>query len=92
MSSLSTHVLDTAHGCPAEGVALELTDATGVVLFTGTTNADGRCPGIPALDPGTYALTFAVAERWARFQLRAGSVVNPFTQPALGAFRCPLTL
>jgi 5-hydroxyisourate hydrolase len=62
MSSLSTHVLDTAHGCPAEGVALELTDAAGIVLFTGTTNADGRCPGIPALDPGTYAMTFAVAE------------------------------
>lgn len=62
MSSLSTHVLDTAHGCPAEGVALELTDAVGTVLFTGTTNADGRCPGIPALAAGTYVLTFAVAD------------------------------
>ncbi|QSR17691.1 hydroxyisourate hydrolase [Novosphingobium sp. KA1] len=62
LSTLSTHVLDTAHGCPAAGVALELADAAGTVLFTGTTNADGRCPGLPALAPGTYALTFAVAD------------------------------
>lgn len=62
MSSLSTHVLDTAHGCPAEGVALELTDAADAVLFAGTTNAEGRCSGIPALDPGNYVLTFAVAD------------------------------
>ncbi|EIZ81040.1 5-hydroxyisourate hydrolase [Novosphingobium sp. Rr 2-17] len=61
MSSLSTHVLDTAHGCPAAGVLLELTSASGEVLFVGATNEDGRCPGIPALAIGNYRLTFAVA-------------------------------
>lgn len=61
MSSLSTHVLDTAHGCPAQGIALELTAADGALLFAGATDADGRCPGIPALAVGTYRLTFAVA-------------------------------
>lgn len=61
MSSLSTHVLDTAHGCPAAGVSLELQSAEGALLFTGSTNADGRCPGIPPLDPGRYRLIFAVA-------------------------------
>jgi 5-hydroxyisourate hydrolase len=62
MSSLSTHVLDTAHGCPAAGIALALTDATGATLFAGETNADGRCPGMPALEAGRYKLTFLVAD------------------------------
>ncbi|MPS68565.1 hydroxyisourate hydrolase [Novosphingobium aerophilum] len=74
MSTLSTHVLDTAHGCPAEGIALELAGAGGAVLFTGTTNADGRCPGIPALDPGAYRLTFAVA---AYFRGRGMTLPEP---------------
>lgn len=60
-TTLSTHVLDTMHGRPAAGVLLRLEDVFGVVLFTGTTNADGRCPGIPPLPPGRYALVFAVA-------------------------------
>lgn len=62
MSTLSTHVLDTAHGCPAAGVALTLADGAGAALFEGVTNADGRCPGVPELAPGTYRLTFAVAD------------------------------
>jgi len=62
MSSLSTHVLDTAHGCPAAGVALSLTAADGAVLFSGETDADGRCPGLPALPAGRYKLTFEVAD------------------------------
>ncbi|MDG2533037.1 hydroxyisourate hydrolase [Sphingomonas sp. HITSZ_GF] len=61
MSSLSTHVLDTAHGCPAAGVAVSLSGTSGQ-LFSGTTNEDGRCPGMPALDPGTYSLEFRVAD------------------------------
>ncbi|SFF86302.1 5-hydroxyisourate hydrolase [Novosphingobium sp. CF614] len=62
MSSLSTHVLDTAHGCPAAGVALSLATMTGTVLFEGETNADGRCPGLPDVSSGCYSLTFAVAD------------------------------
>lgn len=61
MSTLSTHVLDTMHGRPAAGVKLRLEDAFGVALFTGQTNDDGRCPGMPELPPGRYALTFEVA-------------------------------
>lgn len=61
MTTLSTHVLDTMHGRPATGVRLALEDAAGAVLFTGETNADGRCPGMPELAPGRYALVFAVA-------------------------------
>lgn len=62
MSTLSTHVLDTAHGCPAPGVALALSTGSGQVLFEGETDADGRCRGFPEIPPGVYRLTFAVAE------------------------------
>jgi 5-hydroxyisourate hydrolase len=61
MSSLSTHVLDTAHGRPAAGMALRLSTAGGEALFAGETNADGRCPGMPALAPGRYRIAFEVA-------------------------------
>ena len=41
MSTLSTHVLDTAHGRPAAGMKIELW-SLGKLLKTVTTNADGR--------------------------------------------------
>ena len=62
MTSLSTHVLDTAHGRPAAGVALRLLGADGAELFTGETNADGRCPGLPPVTAGRYRLEFAAAD------------------------------
>lgn len=62
MNTLSTHVLDTAHGTPASGVAIELIAEGGSVLFTGTTNADGRCPDLPQVPSGGYHLRFAVAD------------------------------
>ena len=62
MISLSTHVLDTMHGAPAAGVALVLADASGTALYRGTTNADGRCPDLPALSAGRYRLSFGVAD------------------------------
>ncbi len=61
MSSLSTHVLDTAHGRPAADVAVRLSSADGTLLFCAVTDRDGRCPGLPALDAGRYRLEFAVA-------------------------------
>ncbi|MEA3066077.1 MAG: 5-hydroxyisourate hydrolase [Sphingomonadales bacterium] len=63
MSTLSTHVLDTMHGRPAAGMAVVLSARDGEIS-RGTTDADGRCPGlVPAdLAPGRYALRFAVAD------------------------------
>jgi len=55
---ISTHVLDTAKGHPAEGVAITLEDDRGVIA-RGITNADGRLKLID--DPpaaGTYRITF----------------------------------
>lgn len=60
MSSISTHVLDTMHGCPAPGVALVLRSGSDL-LFEGRTDADGRCRDLPALPPGRYRIEFAVA-------------------------------
>lgn len=60
MSSLSTHVLDTTHGCPAAGVEVTLL-AGGDILYEGATDADGRCRDLPPLAPGRYVIEFGVA-------------------------------
>jgi 5-hydroxyisourate hydrolase len=68
MGKLTTHVLDTANGCPAAGmqVALYRLDAAGAVpIKTLQLNHDGRADG-PLLDgatllPGRYRLLFSVA-------------------------------
>lgn len=61
MSSLSTHVLDTALGLPAQGVPVRLYQDD-VVLATGATNDDGRIAELaPKLELGTYRLWFDVA-------------------------------
>jgi len=62
MTTLSTHVLDTAQGRPAAGMAITLANAAGEVVFRGVTNADGRCPELAAPGPGAYRLDFAVAD------------------------------
>jgi type VI secretion system protein ImpL len=36
-------------------------------------------------------IIFSVGGRLAMFEMQAGSVLNPFALPALGAFRCPET-
>jgi 5-hydroxyisourate hydrolase len=68
MGHLSTHVLDTAHGCPAAGmnVTLQRLDVQGVTtLRRFALDADGRA-GAPLLDGATmavgrYRLVFEVA-------------------------------
>ena len=55
-SALTTHVLDTAAGTPAIGMALELwrMDPDPVLLARAVTNADGRTDQ-PLLTPETFA-------------------------------------
>lgn len=83
MGHLSTHVLDTMHGCPAAGmkVALFRLDGSGntasAPLRTLTLNADGRNDAGPLLDAahmtaGRYRLVFSVGEYF-----RARGVVLP---------------
>ncbi len=66
MTGLTTHVLDTASGKPAEGLKIELYHVDGDLrrhLKTVITNADGRVDGGPILvgesfRAGTYELLF----------------------------------
>lgn len=70
MGRLTTHVLDTASGRPAAGMAVELFDGEGIRLKAVVTNADGRCDA-PLLAgeefrPGRYELRFHTAEHFRR--------------------------
>ena len=67
MGTLSTHVLDTSAGRPAEGVAVELRSADGSVLGEARTDADGRVGSIGPvrLDAGDYTLRFDTAAYFA---------------------------
>lgn len=79
---LSTHVLDTMHGCPAAGmgVALYRTDGEQATLIKRfTLNADGRNPDGPLIDNdsirvGTYRLVFEVK---AYFDARGVALPEP---------------
>jgi 5-hydroxyisourate hydrolase len=56
--SVSTHVLDTGAGAPAQGVRVELARERAVVA-SGTTDADGRIAALAVdLEPGAYELVF----------------------------------
>ncbi|AEN13261.1 MULTISPECIES: hydroxyisourate hydrolase [unclassified Streptomyces] len=56
-ASVSTHVLDTSIGRPAEAVTVSLAARDGderyVTLGASATDADGRCTDLPALPEGT---------------------------------------
>jgi 5-hydroxyisourate hydrolase len=81
MGHLSTHVLDTAHGCPAAGmkVMLQRIEPGGAVTIKAfALNHDGRAEG-PLLDAaamaaGRYRLVFEVA---AYFRARGLTLPEP---------------
>jgi 5-hydroxyisourate hydrolase len=57
-TSLSTHVLDTEHGRPAQDVRVELHEGDRL-LAEGRTDGDGRIADLaPGLGPGVYRLVF----------------------------------
>jgi 5-hydroxyisourate hydrolase len=65
MSTISTHVLDTSLGKPAQGIRVEL-EYGGAMIGSGVTDADGRVvdlvPKSASLESGDYLLTFFVGE------------------------------
>ena len=69
---LTTHILDTARGCPAKGVRIDLYRLYGdewKLMKTAISNDDGRTDG-PMIDKGrmevgTYELVFAVGDYFA---------------------------
>lgn len=71
MSGLTTHVLDTARGVPAAGLAvrLEREQAEGwTVVAEAATDADGRAAPLPdgALRAGRHRLVFATGPYFDR--------------------------
>jgi 5-hydroxyisourate hydrolase len=79
---LSTHVLDTMHGCPARGMAVALYAMKGAeaslmkrfVLNEDGRNPDGALIESAALVAGTYRLVFEVA---AYFRSRGVKLPEP---------------
>lgn len=65
MSTLSTHVLDTALGRPAQGIRVTL-ESSDDLVGSGTTDTDGRVRDLQRKDEplgeGSYRLTFYVAD------------------------------
>jgi 5-hydroxyisourate hydrolase len=65
-SPITSHILDTSLGKPAEGIVIEVEQSVGEGTWTAvgrdTTNADGRAGALlssdAALAPGIYRLTF----------------------------------
>lgn len=79
VGKLTTHVLDTAHGCPAAHVLIELwaiiphanQPEQKTLLKTATTNTDGRTDRPLLVDNelqiGSYELVFVVGDYFAQF-------------------------
>ncbi|MFI7412099.1 hydroxyisourate hydrolase [Streptomyces sp. NPDC049627] len=77
-ASVSTHILDTSIGRPAEAVAVQLSARSGreadwQALGGSATDADGRCKDLPALPEGTthVRLDFAVEPYFEKKQADA---------------------
>lgn len=67
--SISTHVLDAVRGRPAEGLDLRLEREDGVLVGSGTTDADGRCPELTEgleLEAARYRMCFETGAWFAR--------------------------
>jgi len=69
MSQLTTHILDTTKGKPAEGISVFLFQQRvdeWIEITIATTNQDGRIPNLlrkdVLLEPGVYKLRFLTKE------------------------------
>ncbi len=64
--SVSTHILELAHGVPVAGVPVELYRAEDLVA-AGETNQDGRIPELASgLEAGVYRILFRPPSRFFR--------------------------
>lgn len=69
MKEITTHILDTATGLPASGIAISLHRAIGdawLEIANAVSNSDGRAPELlneqPPLVAGTYRMHFKTAD------------------------------
>jgi len=102
MSGITTHVLDTASGRPAAGVAVRLEKQKGEswqLLGTGQTDGDGRLRELLAPDyalmQGTYRITFETGAYFSRIGVKtffpSASIIFTVEDPAQH-FHVPLLL
>lgn len=85
---LSTHILDTSKGKPAENVGIKLYKLVGGIwvesIFNGKTDKDGRAKDFSKIDGvtfGVYKLRFEVAEY---FQRLGAETLYPFIEVSFG--------
>ena len=82
MGKLTTHILDTANGCPAAGVQIQLyryvSDGVWRLIKTVITNQDGRCDQAllvdAELEQGRWELVFHIG---AYFCAKGNTVAEP---------------
>lgn len=84
MSQITTHILDTALGCPAPGVTISLfrrRQDDWEKVGSSQTNSDGRapnlCPAEQVLEAGTYRMHFAIS---AYFEAIDAPVFYPWAE------------
>lgn len=84
MSQLTSHVLDTSRGLPAQGIDVilkQITDTGEIEVAKGITNADGRVgdllPKDVVLSPSNYKLIFLTGKY---FDNQSLAVFYPFVE------------
>ncbi|MES2836648.1 MAG: hydroxyisourate hydrolase [Bacteroidota bacterium] len=102
MSQITTHILDTSKGKPAQGVLIVLekptNDGLWIVIGKGETNSDGRLPGLLSndvtLNPGIYRLVFDTASYFKAQGIKAfyPSVTITFETKDTSHYHVPLLL
>lgn len=102
MSTISTHVLDTARGIPARGIRITLQRSAGPDkwedLAMGNTNADGRIPEFLPKDTklveGQYRMRFDVAAYFSEHRTKSfyPYIEVVFELGADGHYHVPLLL
>jgi len=77
MSGITSHVLDTSRGKPAEGIAIQLerkaANASWQSIKNDVTDSDGRVPNLvdDSFEPGHYRISFLVEEYFDRQKVTA---------------------
>jgi len=78
MSHITTHILDTSKGMPAEGITIKLQKPKGEsweTIGSGITNSDGRVTDLLGkdilLEPGVYQMYFETAPYFEKLGIKA---------------------
>jgi len=78
MTQITSHILDTSRGRPAQGVLIQLTqqqDDSWVMLGSAKTNEDGRVSDFVGSDKvlaaGVYKLTFSLSDYYERLNIKS---------------------